>query len=429
MTGILVGGDPRPLVDWTEGAARLRVPQPRSMRGPGTVDGELFFNPAMAPSRDLAMVVPALWFALHPRRGSEPLRAIDPMAGSGVRAIRWAAELGLEVVANDIDSSARTATIANLALTSAHLAASNPQVAAALEQRVAVHDRPAHLLLAQERAHLIDIDPFGSPIHLVAAATGALAYRGLLALTATDTPVLCGAMPEPAMARYGAVPLRCPITKELGLRILVGAAVRIAANQGRALRPVLCHVSDHHMRAYLGCAGGSTTHFLQESVRQLGWVRYDRTVGVGTFVDAPQPGWNAQGPRTATIRSQQNLPADVGPLWTGPLFDPELIATWASTASAWDIPSVSQPCTGILPSASAPLARLQAALIDESPADLLPMDLPTQGRLLRCSLPRKTELIARLQLLGARASGTHIDGQGIRTDAPIATVQGLLSPR
>ncbi len=76
----------------TEGAARILVPDwaggTGPEKGPGSSSMPVFYNPAMRLGRDLCVLAAG-------RIGlSRPLRAVDGLAGSGVRAIRLALETG-----------------------------------------------------------------------------------------------------------------------------------------------------------------------------------------------------------------------------------------------------------------------------------------------------------------------------------------------
>ena len=58
------------------------------------------------------------------------------------------------------------------------------------------------------RFDVIDIDPYGTPSIFLDAAIQAVAEGGLLCITATDMPVLCGKYSETCFAKYGATSLK-----------------------------------------------------------------------------------------------------------------------------------------------------------------------------------------------------------------------------
>lgn len=61
---------------------------------------------------------------------------------------------------------------------------------------------------AQSAFHVIDIDPYGSPSIFLNSAIQAISNGGLLCVTATDMPVLCGKYPETCFAKYGATSMK-----------------------------------------------------------------------------------------------------------------------------------------------------------------------------------------------------------------------------
>jgi tRNA (guanine26-N2/guanine27-N2)-dimethyltransferase len=65
---------------------------------------------------------------------------------------------------------------------------------------------------------------------LTQAAIHALKPGGMLAVTSTDLRVLCGNQPDVCFARYGAVSLRAPYSKEMPIRILLHAICCAAAD-------------------------------------------------------------------------------------------------------------------------------------------------------------------------------------------------------
>ena len=145
----------------------------------------------------------------------------------------------------------------------------------------------------------VDLDPYGTPSPFLTAAFDALVPGGLLAVTATDTRVLAGVERGVAERRYGGRPVRGRLGTEGGLRLLLAELARRALDRGTSFHPRLAYVGDHHVRVYASI-----------SPRQA--------------EDAPAP--------IRTISPEEwdgpTLPGEppFGPMWLGPLFDPELIA-------------------------------------------------------------------------------------------------------
>jgi tRNA (guanine26-N2/guanine27-N2)-dimethyltransferase len=227
----------------------------------------------------------------------------------------------------------------------------------------------------------VDVDPYGSPLRFVDRALAATRPGGILAVTATDLPVLAGAQPSACRRLYGAEPVRGRLGPEGALRILLGVLAHRARGGGRQIRPLLAYVGGHHVRAY---------------------VALDPLTADGDPVGAINPGrWDGP-PLPGTLR--------IGPLWTGPLVAPELAARLT-----------------VPPSAARPreLERFLLRLRDDAQivqpfyyeANLL------AGRLGLRRPPPIVDLLAELRRLGYRAGRTHVRPEGLRTDAPRSAVE------
>jgi tRNA (guanine26-N2/guanine27-N2)-dimethyltransferase len=110
---------------------------------------------------------------------------LEGLAATGLRSIRYALEVpGVgRVDANDLDPAVVESMRANIALNGAEV-----------EAKVQPHCSDARLLMLQNPAEYdaVDLDPYGTPAHLLDTAVQAVADGGLLMVTATDMAVLCG---------------------------------------------------------------------------------------------------------------------------------------------------------------------------------------------------------------------------------------------
>jgi len=361
-----------------EGATRLFPPannlgKPR--RAPGTKEpGTPFYNPAMALNRDLSVLL----VEAHAKAVGREIDVADALAGTGARSLRLAHEVAAPLIvhANDGDAAAVAALRKG--------AAANRVAATRLLPR----EGGAHAFLAGRMFDVVDLDPYGSPMPFLDAALRATRHGGLLCATATDTGALAGAFPKACRRRYGAQHglNRAPWRSEVGLRILAGAVVRAAGRFDRAATPVLCVSDGHWMRVVARVTDSKRGGDAAE--RQVGdaWLGGD---GLGRI-----------GPRAPEGS------AWAGPLWTGPLHDATLLDGMAAAA------------------AGKTLARPDdvAALLDllRAEADAPPFwVVPDRFQKALGPPPRRDALIARLREAGLRAARTHLDPQGVRTDAAL----------
>lgn len=230
------------LTEVTEGATRFAVPASHAEEntGPQTA-GAGFYNPAMALTRDLTVLV---------ARTIEPAGRtsfLDGLAATGVRGLRVANEAeGWTVTLND--RARRTAKLAEANIDRLDLG-----------EQVVARRRDVNALLAEGSWAFVEIDPYGSPAPYLSLAVRAVEDGGLLALTATDTTALHGVKAKPARRRYLAEPppRDAPGWKAAASRLLVGAIVREAARFDRAATPVLVHHHQHAIRAYVRIEQGA----------------------------------------------------------------------------------------------------------------------------------------------------------------------------
>ena len=319
---------------------------------------------ALDRDRNVALVRAARSVGLHLARGWEML------AATGVRGLRLAVEAGpfsslllTEAAPHAVEVLARN--LEGLALPGV--------VARSADARDVPIEAPFDY---------VDLDPYGTPMPYLDTALTALAPEGLLAVTATDTRVLAGVDRGTAEVRYGGTPLRGRLGPEGGLRLLLAALARRAGERGRSLRPRLAYVGSHHVRAYVTFAPAR------------------EGVPVGTIDPAT---WT--GPPLGST-------GPVGPMWLGPLFDPEVVA-------ALRVP----------PAAAEPhaLGRWIELVVAETRVDRpFYYESNTLARTLRLSHPPATaRLIAALREEGYASAPTHARAGGFRTEAPHATVAAV----
>src|SRR5207244_2356070 len=181
-------------------------------------------------------------------------------------------------------------------------------------------------------------------------------------VTSTAASVPGVTSPAAVLRRYQARPLRCPQGSEIGLRILLGFCERLAAEAGKAIRPVLSFAAEHFLRIY-------ATVDRRTGDSSLGFVRRRSH---GEFIPA---------------RADADA---IGPLWLGPLHDAPFLRRL--TPSAWT---------------SVPAARLLSSLQRE--ADLPAFFVTTAELAAReHGSPPKLELfLDALRETGHRAERPH----------------------
>lgn len=288
----------------TEGKAKIWIPK-REQVLPSRLP--VFYNPVMELNRDLAVLA----LQTFQRGAGREVDACEPLAGCGVRGVRFAAEVeGVKCVfLNDINIRAVALTRKN--------AKEN-----GVEKFVSVENLDANLFLSQhaaprQRFDYVDVDPFGSPVPYLDSAVRAVRNGGMIALTATDMAPLCGVHPRACVRKYGGKPLRTEYCHELAVRLLIGSLASTAARHDIGVRVLFCHSTDHYIRVYAVVGYGAQK--ADGSLKEMGHVLhcfncFHRETIKGLFTLLTNECPECHGKLNTT-----------GPLWLGKIFDKDFI--------------------------------------------------------------------------------------------------------
>ena len=211
---------------------------------------EVFYNPVMASNRNIAIL-------LLNSVENDKMNIASPLAGSGIRELRFLKELKLgkvkNIFVNDIKENFPKVIADNVKLNN---------VTTELKEKLIVHNEDANLFLLNQVKHqiddsfcgyfdYIDIDPFGSPNPFLAASVARITREGIIAVTATDTAALTGTYPKVTKRKYWAKAVRNYMMHEIGLRILIRKVQLQGVQFDKALIPILAYHKDHYFRIYL----------------------------------------------------------------------------------------------------------------------------------------------------------------------------------
>jgi len=298
-----------PVEEVWEGKARILVPVLDKSAGEPEQRlrsmAPVFYNPVMKPNRDTAV----LMLRAHQGNLGRGVDACEPLAGSGVRGIRFALEVSdvERVVMGDLSPSA---------VKLGELNAERNGVSG----RVSVRLLDANLLLSLHcypggRFDYVDVDPYGSPVPFLDTAVRSVNNHGILALTATDMAPLCGVNPKTCIRKYGGRPLAGEFCHETALRLLTGALVRQAAVHERAATPLFSYYSNHYIRVYSRLDKGKRR--ANGQLAQMGYLKHcPRCLHRMASKDN-----NAE--QCKSCGSKMGV---AGPLWLGEQADPEYLS-------------------------------------------------------------------------------------------------------
>ena len=311
-------------------------------------DLPVFYNPLMKLNRDISIL---LLNALD----KKDMTIADPLAGSGVRAIRFLKELNNGIIRemhiNDYSQEAVGLIKKNLVQNELND-----------DSRIHISCDDANLFMMKSKGfHYIDIDPFGSPNAFLDSALKKIAREGILAVTATDTAALCGTYSKACRRKYWAEPKRDELMHETGIRILIRKVQLIAAQYDKAMIPIFTYAKDHYMRIFFFCRKGKT------------------------HVDAMQK-----------LHAMFN---GCGPLWTGKLWDTKL------TKKMIDLNKDDN------------LSKFLSTIHDESKINTIGFyQLHALCKKYKLKIKKTTAIKEAIIKKGFKVSNTHFSPYGIRSD-------------
>lgn len=385
------------LIEVVEGKAKLLVPDLRYYSGNRVEPAwaPVFYNPAMKAPRDISVAIVESYAQLE-GRGS--LKVCEPLSATGVRGLRYAAEVSAvnEVVLNDRSPLACKVALANIALNG-------------LDNRVSVHNREARALLTElaekgVKFDIVDIDPFGTPAPFVESALLALKHKGLLMLTATDLAPLFGAKPSSCLRKYFAKPLLSEFSKEVGARILAAFVAREAAKLGLAANPVYTFLVRHSLR-------------LAAVIERSKSKAYKAVSLIGYAVYCPRCLYRAlesEMPRRSECPSCGGKTLVAGPLWIGDLWNQKYAQTVLEKYSE----------KTYLSNEGRKIVKLVALESGKPPLYTTVTSVARFASLKEEPSPLK--VVERVTQVGGSASLTHFDPKGFRSDLQPRDVARIL---
>ncbi len=379
-----------------EGMANIAVPKLEAFRR-GVWDyapsrAPVFYNPLMKTCRDIAVLALQTYQSLK----NHELKVSEPLAGCGVRGIRFAIEVkGINAVyINDINDKAYEIAKHNIKLNG-------------LENRVFVSNEDANLFLSKnaapnKRFDFIDIDPFGSPVPYMDSALRALKDGGMLALTATDMASLCGVYPKVALRKYGGTSLRTEYCHEIAVRLLAGCLAMMAAKHEMGIKILLSHSTNHYIRLYSSISHGAKK--ADESLEKMGFILHCfKCLHRETYL-----GIISAGLENRCSECGSNLKF-AGPLWLGSIYDIEFCKKMEENLK-------------ILEYLGGEAKRIASLIIDEADAPVSYYVIDKISERAGLPTPPLKNVIENIRSMGFKAVRTHFNSRGLKTDAQSSIV-------
>lgn len=350
--------------------------------------GNAFYNPESKLVRDLGVLA-----ATVQKRDFGSLRVLDVMGGCGVRSLRYLSEAKADFV---------------------WINEGNPDNNQIIQQNLKAYLESDRLYLTHQDAHrvffgcydrrdyydLLDVDCFGSGMPYLSTMLWATKIGGLMYLTSTDGRTLTGHPPEKSVQTYGAISRSHPAKQEQALRLLIGATQQQAATMGMGIEPIFSLFVGKTYRLMM-----RLTAKPQITADNYGFLAYCHNCGnyqTITWRKLNQINCACKNPRVTVS----------GAMWLGKLHSARAIASYLDLASEWGWQDI------------ADLLYLMAGEINLPPYYYT---LGAIGKFGKINLPKRSQLIHALQKHGYQSAATHIDLQGIKTNAKMETIIGLFA--
>jgi len=389
-----------PTIRISEGAASLLVPE-LDEAAAGHVDrarslAPVFFNPRMRLNRDSAVLA----LGVHQSRLGRGVSACEPMCGTGVRGVRLALEVeGVEeVVLGDLSPRAVELARENASLNG-------------VSDRVTVRHMEANLLLAHHakplsRFDYVDVDPYGTPAPYLDTAVRACKRDGLIGLTATDMAPLCGVNVQACLRKYGGRSLRTEYCHEQAIRLVAGALAVAAARHEVSSTPVFSYAADHYVRVYTRLERGKRR--ADRSLGEMGYILHCFSCGERMAAPLLSADELVCGECGSMMKA-------AGPMWVGELAE----------ASFCD------EMLGLSERSFAGANRRLTSIIAYVKGEIgFPVGFFNVDR--ACSEAgmasvERSQALDALRVKGFRATESHIDSRGIKTDASASEIVAVFS--
>lgn len=346
-------------------------------------------------SRDLSILVVEQFLKENQTKSGAKIRLLDGLAGTGARGVRICHETKVNNESYDMTINDHNPL--------AHKLISNNIELNKITNAIALKN-DLNSISGKNKFDYIDIDPFGSPVEFLDAGARMLRNHGILAVTATDTATLFGSYPKTCLRRYDAISFRTPFGHELGLRILIGSCVRIAAKYNLALYPLLVHATDYYYRLYhYGVKGRGKA---DECLGNLGYIQKIRNSNNFKIISRKNLFSKAISETSNLPDLRQNTKGDLklaGPLWIGSLYDPELVNTLKIGNHKFGTKEQ--------------LKKMLSLWSEEAQAPPGFYDANLLASELKISTPPLSKIMASLIEHGHQASRTHFNPNAFKTDS------------
>jgi tRNA (guanine26-N2/guanine27-N2)-dimethyltransferase len=247
--------------------------------------------------------------------------------------------------------------------------------------------------------NVIDVDPFGTPAPFLEDIVKTIMGGGLISVTATDAPVLCGIHPLVALRKYYGRSLHVEYCHEVGIRLLFSALAFAASRYDRGIKPLFCHLTRHYFRIYAQVSTGAEE--AKASIGKIGYINHCTNCNERNTSDTPLDKCKVCGGKLSYA----------GPLWVGKIFDLEFLKKMIQVANEKGFQRYLK------------MLNMSVEEIDSPPTYFLISMICDR---LQIRTPSIVKIIEKLGEYGFTSSRTMLNNRAIKTNAPSKVVNEVL---
>ncbi|XP_040039520.2 tRNA (guanine(27)-N(2))-dimethyltransferase isoform X2 [Gasterosteus aculeatus] len=300
---------------------------------------DTYFNRKMKTNRQLVFCSLAV---LAEERN--PLECLDAFGATGIMGLQWAKHLrnAVKVTITDISDTCIKMIKENCELNHIRVDGGprgsrgprgpdgvSGEAEGAPIATVEVVKMDANVTMHMWPFDYIHLDPFGTAVNYLDAAFRNVRNLGIISVTSTDTGSLYSKSPNVTLRHYGCHIVRTEYYRELAARMVVATMARAAARCNKGIEVLLAVALEHFVLVVVRVLRGPTQ--ADETAKRLRklvhcqWCEERVFLKLGNMVDETLP-CNCHGSLPGKTAVQ------LGPLWSGPLFNTGFLRRMLSAA-------------------------------------------------------------------------------------------------
>ncbi len=393
--------------DWSkikEGEVTLLVPS-KALTQKEPPKFPAFFNPAAKFNRDISILI----YRHSIDQSRKNITFVDSMCGLGARGVRVAKEIPQiqKVVFNDFNMlSAQTAKVNAMINNIYHKSDFYTFEICSFLSANANFDN---------RATVIDLDPFGTPAPFLDCILRGVENDGLISITATDTAVLQGVYPKVCYRKYYGIPLRTRYSLEIGTRLLLSCTALVASRLDLFINPIFAHSYRNYIRIY--CKVSKSNNMANKISDKLGYILHCFECGYR--------GLMTKSPFDIDCPLCQKKMRIGGPLWASHIFDKNVIFKILSEVLESESRMIRE--SKFVKQNKNPIKRFFEIASKE--LDHIPYHYNSDefGKIMKNSTYPLSKIIDKLILNGYNSTPTVFSSTGFKTEASIREIKSSLS--